>query len=315
MEGFYTKDQSFSNGQIKYKDQSLVMNEEILNWKFQTTKFEGYKYSAYGLSDNYFESRPQIPRVKTPELELKIKESHKASSLIVEKNPSISISKQNFKQEVSPYVPKNTLTLPTSLQVAPSKFLSILDKKTESVLVTSTNLITAKPVIPIQIITRPIEVQTIKRQSFVSQLKELREKNKKFEDPLKLSAKIPSTSDNIKVSSLNNRTDMKKMMSVNNNLVMTPELTIRTHKPYTSNHSFRKNQDSLNNAEVEEASRKQAIKLRSPYESVWPKKILANYYNLKLAPDHTSQIKKYKLVKISKPKVVKNEFFDKHLMF
>lgn len=315
MEEFYTKDQSFSNSQIKYKDQSSKINEEILNWKFLTTKFEGYKYSAYGLCDNYFESSHQNPRIKTPEQVVTIKKHEKASSFIVEKNSVISISSQDIKPEVFSPAPKNTLTRPISIQIEPSKSSSLLHKKTESVLMTSTNIIAAKPVIPIQIITSPIEVKTIRHQTIVRQLKELRDNTKKSEPDLNVSEKIPKTVDNIKTPILTYRPDMKKMMSVNNNLVMTPELTVRTHKPYVSHQSFGKIQDSSNNAEFEEASRKQTMKFRSPYQSVWPKKILANYYNLKLTPDHTSQLKKYKLVKISKPKVVKNKFFDRHLNF
>lgn len=316
MEKSDSESQSYLSGALRGNlDDEAIFNNQFY-WKYENSKFEGYKYSGFSICDNFFEpytvkkiTSVQIPKKNSPQPKSKVL---KTLTFSLSKKPLISIFYQDSKPEIPLPSSPNTLTKPHNIQIKPSQRVIFNNKKSETKLFTYSSVPITKPVIPIQIVTIPKDLQVTSRKKFMDQIKEIRINFDKTEKPTTFDIRIPKTAENFGTPLLSNRAEIKKLTATDNSVPMQPDITNRPYSNYKSHQLIGKPKKSLSNLSNQESYVKPKVKILSPYQSVWPKKILADYYNLKLVADHKSNAKKYKLVKISRSRGHKSEAVEKY---
>jgi hypothetical protein len=171
----------------------------------------------------------------------------------------------------------------------------------------------SKPVVPIQ----TCKPKQGRREKFLKEINEVKSQFK-IEKPLELARPKTQKSDKrhqIKVTK--SVTARNKFVSLDKYMIITPESTSRMF--HTAKKVFIEGKESpgLACAPSNLETNKGHLKLNSPYMSVWPEKLLLQYYNLKLCPSEQSGTKRFKLVKVhgkrkKKPSV---EMAEQYLRF
>jgi hypothetical protein len=293
-------------------------------WKFY---FRGclYKNFTFGIVDDYFQGISKSPvRNSVREIVPKPYNSVHIQSLHSQvypalKKPLLSIFQhESTPIDLKPIHPnvssplrsvKQSVSKPVHFSISPQKSPRQSSKSVVTLFKYSLSPST-KPVVPLQLITS----KPGRRAKFLKQIIEVTSKFQQ-EDP---KSSRPITYHSVKKPEKpemrKSVTARSKFVSLDKYMIMTPDASSRvTHKK-----SVNDPESGVVSAQHQSEYNRALVKLTSPYQSVWPQKLLLQYYNMKLCPTGNPGTKRFKLVKVHgkrKKNKASAELFDQYLKF
>ena len=327
MDEAVIKIQSAYRGYVVRKSKkNYKQKRNSIDWRFNYTG-NLYKSSSFGIIDDYYKGLPR----DSPDLYLKkltpkafnpvLVKSFPAQSFALLKKPLITIFYQEAKtlDSASPRVlspPRSSrpsVSIPHHFSISAQKTPPRQSQKQKVTLVKYTMTPLSKPVVPIQ----TCKPKQGRREKFLKEIKEVKSQFQ-LEKPLELPRPKTQKFDNRpQIKNTKSVTARNKFVSLDKYMIITPETTSRMF--YSSKKVLNEGKESsgpsCGPSPLE--TNKGHLKLSSPYMSVWPEKLLLQYYNLKLCPSEQSGTKRFKLVKVhgKKKKKMSAEMAEQYLRF